>query len=125
MARHPRRSRLERVNDSTSLTRLDLLRFLERVQKRDLARTRRWIAEEEARAVQQERRQETEERVAPDWILQTMINSGASMLHLGTCWATGSKRTRGITRDEALDALAHGAEACSVCRPDTALGVLD
>ncbi|MEW2426063.1 hypothetical protein AB0911_36710 [Streptomyces nigra] len=36
------------MNDPES-SRLALLRFLERVQERDLARTRRWIAHEERR----------------------------------------------------------------------------
>jgi hypothetical protein len=40
--------RIERKNDPR-VSRLALLRFLERVQERDLARTRKWIADEERR----------------------------------------------------------------------------
>ncbi|MEU0195830.1 hypothetical protein ABZ250_39435 [Streptomyces afghaniensis] len=37
------------MGESGVAPRLVLLRFLERVQERDLAGTRRWIADEEAR----------------------------------------------------------------------------
>ncbi|MER7309033.1 DUF6233 domain-containing protein [Streptomyces griseoluteus] len=36
-----------------------------------------------------------------------------------------SRRSRGITRQQAVDALREQAPACSQCRPDTTLGVLD
>ncbi|MEV7413111.1 hypothetical protein AB0O04_35370 [Streptomyces althioticus] len=36
-------------------SRLAMLRFLERVQERDLARTRQWIAEEERREAERQR----------------------------------------------------------------------
>ncbi|MFF3061972.1 DUF6233 domain-containing protein [Streptomyces sp. NPDC057909] len=36
----------------------------------------------------------------------------------------GGKRQRGITRDQALAALADGMRACIHCRPDTELGAL-
>ncbi|MGC5008927.1 DUF6233 domain-containing protein [Streptomyces sp. DT203] len=36
----------------------------------------------------------------------------------------GGKRQRGITRDQALAALADGMRACIHCRPDTEFGVL-
>ncbi|MFJ9822717.1 hypothetical protein ACIRU3_47670 [Streptomyces sp. NPDC101151] len=53
---------------------LDLLRFLERVQERDLARTRRWIANEERR--QQERaRGEAARPAPPDWLLDYGLNN--------------------------------------------------
>ncbi|MFF3878948.1 hypothetical protein [Streptomyces sp. NPDC001978] len=37
------------MNDPLPLSRLDLLRFLERVQQADLERTGRWIADEQRR----------------------------------------------------------------------------
>ncbi|MFE7393719.1 DUF6233 domain-containing protein [Streptomyces sp. NPDC057582] len=43
--------------------------------------------------------------------------------HRGDCFAAG-KRLRAISRKQALAALAGGAPACEVCRPDTALGAL-
>lgn len=46
--------RIEHVNDP-GLPRLAMLRFLERVQERDLARTRRWIADEERREAERQR----------------------------------------------------------------------
>jgi hypothetical protein len=35
------------------------------------------------------------------------------------------KRSRGVQRDQALRALAEGIAACTHCRPDSELGVLD
>ncbi|WP_461712107.1 hypothetical protein [Streptomyces sp. DSM 41013] len=56
------------MNDSGP-ARLTLLRFLERVQLRDLDRTRRWIADEERREA--ERRRGIEDRPAPPaWLLE-------------------------------------------------------
>ncbi|MFH8858293.1 hypothetical protein [Streptomyces rochei] len=50
------------MNDSGP-TRLTLLRFLKRVQLRDLERTRRWITDEERREA--ERRRGIDEKAAP------------------------------------------------------------
>ncbi|MFF0009828.1 hypothetical protein ACFYQT_41330 [Streptomyces tibetensis] len=56
------------MNDTES-SRLTLLRFLERVQERDLVRTRRWIADEERREA--ERRVGEERRPpAPEWLIE-------------------------------------------------------
>lgn len=111
--------------DPDPVSRLDKLRFLEAVQLRDLERTRRWIAAEEKRVAELARRRETVERVAPDWVIQGMINNRDNplMLHEGTCFAVGHKRVKAVSRDEALDALAHGAKPCEACRPDTLLGL--
>ncbi|MFJ9101265.1 DUF6233 domain-containing protein [Streptomyces sp. NPDC102405] len=106
-------------------SRLDMLRFLERVQASDLERTRRWIADEERR--QQERQRGIQARPpAPDWLLEVGLNRDAPpvYIHAGDCWNAG-KRSKGISRDEALRALAGGVKACGACRPDTALGYLD
>jgi len=102
-----------------------MLRFLERVQERDLERTRQWIADEEKR--EQERQRGLERRPpAPDWLLEIGLNrdSPPVQVHVGGCWDAG-KRTKGIGRDEALRALASGVTACGVCRPDSELGYLE
>ncbi|ANJ12136.1 DUF6233 domain-containing protein [Streptomyces parvulus] len=106
-------------------TRLAVLRFLERVQLRDLARTRRWIADEERIAA--ERQRGIEARPAPpDWLLEQGLNghSPPVYVHAGDCWNTG-KNSKGISQDQARRALADGTKACPHCRPDTALRMLD
>lgn len=114
---------IEHVNDS-GLPRLELLRFLERVQLTDLERTRRWIAAEERR--QQERQRAIDARPpAPDWLIEHGLNGRNSVyVHVGDC-PTAGKRSKGATRDQALRALTDGVDACPQCRPDTELGVLD
>jgi hypothetical protein len=110
------------VNDPS---RLDLLRFLERVQLADLERTRRWIADEERR--ERERQQGEQARPAPpDWVLEVGLNRDAVpvYVHVGGCHMTG-KRSRGVARDRALRALAEGVAACPHCRPDSELGYLE
>ncbi|GAA3121592.1 hypothetical protein GCM10017687_39210 [Streptomyces echinatus] len=114
---------IERVNDS--LSRLELLRFLERVQEADLERTRRWIADEERR--QLERQQGEQARPpAPDWVLELGLNRDAPAVyvHEGGCWNAG-KRSKGVDRSTALRALAEGVAACPHCRPDSELGYLE
>ncbi|MDT0387848.1 DUF6233 domain-containing protein [Streptomyces dubilierae] len=112
------------MNDPES-TRLTLLRFLEQVQERDLARTRRWIADEERRVAERQRGIERRPP-APDWLLELGLNRNAPavQLHVGGCW-NGGKRTRALSRDEALRALADGVKACTACRPDSELRFLD
>jgi hypothetical protein len=105
-------------------SRLDLLRFLERVQVRDLKRTRDWIAAEEKRLAVDEARRPAPP--PPDWLLEHGIGAGRPpvRVHLGDCWDTRT-RCKPATADLARRALAEGVEACTHCRPDTALGVLD
>lgn len=115
--------RIERVNDQPS--RLDLLRFLERVQLVDLERTRRWIADEERREA--ERQQGEAARPAPpDWLLDYGLNRDAMPVgvHVGGCHMAGT-RARGVDSDTARRALAAGVQACTHCRPDSELGILD
>ncbi|MEU1121817.1 MULTISPECIES: DUF6233 domain-containing protein [unclassified Streptomyces] len=45
-------------------------------------------------------------------------------VHRGDCHAAG-KRRRPITEEAARRALADGIRACTHCRPDTVLGVLE
>jgi len=115
--------RIEHVHDSPS--RLDLLRFLERVQQGDLDRTRRWIADEERRETER-RRGEERRPPAPDWIIEQGLNRDAPpvYVHVGGCHMAG-KRSRGIGRSDALRWLAEGIPACTHCRPDSELGYLD
>ncbi|MEU1275296.1 DUF6233 domain-containing protein [Streptomyces sp. NPDC005799] len=106
------------------LSRLLLLRFLERVQLRDLERTRRWIADEERREAERQRGLEARPP-APEWLLERGLSGREAVyVHVGDCWNAG-KRGRGITREQAVRALVDGVKACPACRPDTALGVLD
>ncbi|WP_439947150.1 DUF6233 domain-containing protein [Streptomyces sp. BBFR109] len=111
------------MNDFGS--RLNMLRFLERVQIADLERTRRWIAEEERK--QSERQRGIDARPpTPDWVFERGLNrdSPPVAVHVGGCHMAG-KRTKPISRDTALRALAEGVAACTHCRPDRELGFVD
>lgn len=105
-------------------SRLDLLRFLERVQVSDLARTRDWIAAEEKRLAAEETRPPPPP--PPDWLIEHGIGAGRApvRVHVGDCWDTRT-RCKPADRDTVRRALTEGVEACTHCRPDTALGVLD
>ncbi|MEU9333165.1 DUF6233 domain-containing protein [Streptomyces sp. NPDC048290] len=106
-------------------TRLDLLRFLLRVQERDLARTRRWIADEERREAEEQRGAAARPE-PPDWLLEHGINRAAApvAVHAGACHMAGP-RSKGVPVDVARRALAEGVPACTHCRPDTELGIMD
>ncbi|MEV8548301.1 DUF6233 domain-containing protein [Streptomyces glaucescens] len=104
---------------------LPRLRTLETWLVYTLDRVRRQIADAERREA--ERRHGIEARPAPpDWLLEQGLNRDAPpvQVHVGDCWNAG-KRTRGISRDDALRALADGVKACSACRPDSELGFLE
>lgn len=61
----------------------------------------------------------------PDWLLEMEINGRHPLaLHTGDCHMAG-KRPRPLNRDQAMRALVEGVEPCGMCRPDTALGVID
>ncbi|WP_416476883.1 DUF6233 domain-containing protein [Streptomyces sp. LKA04] len=82
-----------------------------------------------ARAEQREREvQQGRERrpPPPEWLLEQGLNrdSPPVQVHVGGCWNSG-KRSKGVTRDDAVRALAAGVRACSACRPDSALGFLE
>ncbi|MFJ9029787.1 DUF6233 domain-containing protein [Streptomyces sp. NPDC102274] len=111
------------MSDNPSL-RLAALRFLERVQEQDLARTRRWIAEEEGRAAEIAARRPPPP--PPEWLIERGIDARRSpvAVHAGDCGMAG-KVKRPITREQAVAALVErGIRPCPLCRPDTALGVL-
>jgi hypothetical protein len=104
---------------------LPRLRVLETWLALTLAQVRQAIADAERR--ENERQRGEQARPAPpDWLLETGLNrdSPPVQIHTGDCWNKG-KRVRGITRDEALRALADGVRACTACRPDTELGFLE
>lgn len=104
---------------------LPRLRTLETWLSLTLDQVRRAITAAEQR--EQERQQGLERRPPPpDWLLELGLNRDAPpvQVHVGGCWNSG-KRTRGISRDEALRALADGVKACGACRPDSELGYLD
>lgn len=102
-----------------------MLRFLERVQVGDLERTRRWIADEERRETERQRGEQARPP-APDWLLEMGLNrdSPPNLVHEGGCHMAG-KRSRGVSRTDALRHLADGVPACSHCRPDSELGYLE
>ncbi|MGW2485164.1 DUF6233 domain-containing protein [Streptomyces sp. NPDC001571] len=108
------------MNDGP-LSRLDALRFLERIQTRDLDRTRRWIADEERRDIERQRRLAARPP-EPDWLIERgLTGQTAVYVHQGPCHMAG-KRSHAAQQDEALRALVEGVDACPHCRPDTALG---
>ncbi|MBT2676804.1 hypothetical protein J7E95_39685 [Streptomyces sp. ISL-14] len=62
---------------------------------------------------------------APEWLLERGLSGrDAVYVHVGDCWGAG-KRPKGISREEALRALAEGIKPCPQCEPDNALGFLD
>ncbi|MFC8124670.1 DUF6233 domain-containing protein [Streptomyces sp. NPDC057302] len=112
------------MNDPLPLDELAALRFLERVQERDLARTRRWITDAERREAERIRGEQARPP-APDWLIEQGLDGRAPVyVHVGGCHMAG-KRSRGVTQDQARRALYEGVDACPHCRPDTELGVLE
>ncbi|GAA3718071.1 DUF6233 domain-containing protein [Streptomyces tremellae] len=110
---------------SESVERVEMLRFLLRVQERDLARTRRWLDEAERAAAAEQRREEQAAARRPpagDWLLDSRHRP--QLLHQGWCWELAAGM-QPITRAQALEALtAGGVEPCPACHPDAELGVL-
>ncbi|MGW6872933.1 DUF6233 domain-containing protein [Streptomyces xanthophaeus] len=106
-------------------SRLDLLRFLERVQVGDLERTRGWIAAEEKRLADQAAR--LPPPAPPEWELEADLGRHPVRVHVGGCTMGGKGlRSRAVSRQEALRLLGvDRLEACPYCRPDAGLGVLD
>lgn len=108
----------------SEIRRIDVLRFLERVQERDLARTRTWIAAEEQREAERLRGLAARPP-APDWLIEQGLDGRAPVyVHVGGCHMAG-KRSRGVTQEQARQALYEQVDACPHCRPDTELGVLE
>jgi hypothetical protein len=122
-------TRIERVNDDRPLTRLDMLRFARRVVERQAARQLavmdRWIADEQRREAERQRRLAIRE-AAPDWLIERGLNGrDAVYVHVGGCTGAG-RRAAGVGRGQAVRALTEGGvPACPLCRPDTVLGILE
>jgi hypothetical protein len=103
---------------------LPRLRTLETWHRLWLARIEQAIAQAEA---EQGRRQGAEVAAArgPGWKLEPQRLKGDNRpwrVHVGDCGMGGG---RSCSYEQAREALASGVEACRICRPDTALGVLE
>ncbi|MFH8684563.1 DUF6233 domain-containing protein [Streptomyces lydicus] len=111
--------RLEHVNDLPPD--VSRLRVLETWLQITLARVREQIAEVERRAAQ---REQVLPPPPPDWVVQLGVGGDGKpvAVHVGGCRGAG-RRTRSVSRDEVMRALAEGVEACALCRPDTELGI--
>ncbi|MFJ1653503.1 DUF6233 domain-containing protein [Streptomyces sp. NPDC088337] len=104
---------------------LPRLRTLETWLVYTLKRVRQEIADVERREAEQQRGIAARPP-APDWVLELGLNRDSLPItvHVGGCHMAG-KRQRGVPREVALRALTEGVPACSHCRPDTGLGILD
>jgi hypothetical protein len=110
------------VNDL--LPDLPRLRTLETWLVLTLERVRRQIADAERREAERQRGIQARPP-APEWLIGQGLNGRAPVyVHVGDCWNAG-KRSRGITRDQALRALADRVDPCPHCNPDTALGFME
>lgn len=104
---------------------LPRLRTLERWLILSLDRVQERIAAEEQR--ERERQHGIASRPpVPDWVIEIGIGANHAPLyvHIGGCHMAG-KRVRAASREVAARAITDGVKACSHCRPDTELGVLD
>ncbi|MFI6082998.1 DUF6233 domain-containing protein [Streptomyces sp. NPDC051217] len=116
--------------------RMEMLRFLERVQLQQLAQTRRWIerAEERVEGRAEERADKAAVRTAPEagspspeWTLDGGKRAFRAVHQDPKCFAVRSTLgavARTISREQAIDALTRGGlTVCEVCRPDITLGL--
>ncbi|MFF4401655.1 DUF6233 domain-containing protein [Streptomyces sp. NPDC001480] len=60
----------------------------------------------------------------PEWIVELGVGRPPVQIHRGTCYMPG-KRRRPVEQDEARRLLADGTSACTHCRPDAHLGIID
>ncbi|MEV5472791.1 DUF6233 domain-containing protein [Streptomyces sp. NPDC052207] len=117
------------MNDSAP-SKLDLLHFARRVVVQQataaIAQIDAWITQEETR---ESRRQQAGEMrpPPPEWVVERGLQkTNLVAVHTGDCWTVRkSGRCVGVSRAQAVDALRQQVPACTHCRPDTALGVLD
>ncbi|MFD7438352.1 DUF6233 domain-containing protein [Streptomyces sp. NPDC059861] len=120
-------SQEQQVSGQEPLSRLDTLRFVQRVVEqqpvRQLRLIDRWIADEEP--CEAARRQGEERRPAPpDRLVQYGLNHTNGRRAHRDCWAAADGgRCRPATWQQALDALRQQVPACVHCRPDTTLGI--
>lgn len=113
------------MSDPRQPTYLDKLRVVRGYLVHQLGQVDRWIADEERKAAEKERGEQARPP-RPDWLLEMGLNrdSPPNMVHVGGCHMAG-KRSRGISRGDALQWLAEGVPACTHCRPDSELGYLE
>jgi hypothetical protein len=100
------------------------LRIVEDFLRHQLGQVEKWIAQEQQR--QTERARGIQARPpAPDWLIEQGLDGRAAVyVHVGGCHMAG-KRSRGVTQEQARQALHERVDACPHCRPDTELGVLE
>lgn len=85
---------------------------------------RRKIADTERREAEQRYGQE-HRPPAPDWLIEMGLGGRDPVhVHVGGCHMAG-KRSNGVDRTQALRAITEGVPACTHCRPDAELGLLD
>ncbi|MFD6624799.1 DUF6233 domain-containing protein [Streptomyces diastaticus] len=110
------------MDDSASVSRLEMLYFARRVAEQHLAQVQRWITAEQQRLDEQaegDRRRPP----PPEWAVERGIGTGPPpAVHVGTCDLLEAPRWVAIDRSQALAALEQGVEPCMICRPDTELG---
>ncbi|WP_329169396.1 hypothetical protein OG709_35700 (plasmid) [Streptomyces sp. NBC_01267] len=68
------------MSESLAVDRLYALQVLERVQLQDLERTRRWIADAERQAQEEQYRLERAAQPRPEWIAQA-VRAGPVTVH--------------------------------------------
>ncbi|MDT0567893.1 DUF6233 domain-containing protein [Streptomyces sp. DSM 3412] len=100
------------------------LRVVDAYLRHQLDQIGRWIAEEERKVAAAEARRPPPP--PPDWLIERGIGVGRPPMyvHVGDCHMARGMR-RGVDQAQARRALAEGVEACSHCRPDTALGIVE
>ncbi|MFD8897126.1 DUF6233 domain-containing protein [Streptomyces ardesiacus] len=108
---------------SDSPSRLELLQFTRRVVEQQarasLRQLDRWIADEERRQAEERR------PPPPEWLIERGLDRISLVaVHTGDCWDPG-KHLMPATREQARDAIRQQVPACSKCRPDTRLGLLE
>ncbi|MER6784370.1 DUF6233 domain-containing protein [Streptomyces sp. NPDC000658] len=91
-----------------------------------------WLARIDAKIAAVRQRQKEIERgrarrpPPPEWTVELGMGAGRPpvQVHAGDCHAAG-KRRRAVDQAEARRLLADGLRACTHCRPDTRLNVID
>ncbi|WP_142217280.1 DUF6233 domain-containing protein [Streptomyces sp. SLBN-118] len=109
---------------SENVPRLELLRFLRRVQEQQLQQTDRWIHQEEQREAAAARAELTRPPADPGWCVSYGIGADRRPIevHIGDCRM--AKHRKAVSEEDARRAIGEGLEACQFCRPDTVLGLL-
>lgn len=114
---------------SDSPSELELLYFARRVVVQQatsaLAQLDGWI---EAAAQREAAKRHTQEAhpAPPDWLLQNNLGGARpAFVHTGDCPKVAGERWRPVTEQQAREALREQVPPCPLCRPETALGILD